>query len=306
MSHLEAETELLGPALVLDAEPPAAPRRSALRAVLRAPEGRIGVGLGLLVLAVVVLGPALAPYPPEQLGVGPASAGPSAQHLLGTDTLGRDVLSRVLCGGTSVILIPLLAVVLAQLAGGGMGLAAGYLGGRWDAVLARLFDVVMTLPPLLLVLVLIAGLGTSGVVLVVVVALVFLPRAGRIVRAATRSQMHADYVVAAQARGESGAYVVGREILPNIVGPLMADAALRLTYAIIFVATLNFLGLGVQPPQPDWAVMISEGRATIAVTPLAVFAPAAAIAAVSVSANLIADALTAHWSPDAPRTGGLG
>ncbi|HZV74098.1 MAG TPA: ABC transporter permease [Conexibacter sp.] len=305
MSHLEAETELLGSSVAVADELAQAPRRSALRAVLRAPEGRIGVALALLVLAVVILGPLLAPYPPDKLGVGPVSAGPTASHLLGTDTLGRDVLSRVLCGGTSVIVIPLLAVVLAQLLGGGMGLAAGYLGGRWDAVLSRVFDIFMTLPPLLLVLVLIAGLGTSAAVLVIVVALVFLPRAGRIVRAATQSLVHADYVVAAQTRGESATYVVGREILPNIVGPLMADAALRLTYAIIFVATLNFLGLGVQPPRPDWAVMISEGRATIAITPIVVFAPAAAIAAVSVSANLIADALTAHWSPDAPRAGGL-
>ncbi|ADB50532.1 ABC transporter permease [Conexibacter woesei] len=276
---------------------------SAIRAVLRAPEGRIGAALALLVLAIVVLGPALAPYPPEKLGVGAPSAGPSAEHLLGTDTLGRDVLSRVLCGGASVIVIPLIAVLLAQLVGGGLGLAAGYLGGRWDAILTRLFDVVMTLPPLLLVLVLIAGLGSSAPVLAVVVALVFLPRAGRIARAATRSVAGADYVVAARLRGESAGYVVGREILPNIAGPLMADAALRLTYAIIFVATLNFLGLGVQPPRPDWAVMISEGRATIAVTPLGVLAPAVAIAALSVSANLIADALTAHWSPDVRRAG---
>lgn len=279
--------------------------RTAARALLRSPEGRIGVALALLVLALVVLGPALTPYPPEKLGVGAPSAGPSAAHPLGTDTLGRDVLSRVLCGGASVIVVPLIAVVLAQLAGGGLGLAAGYLGGRWDAVLSRLFDVVMTLPPLLLVLVLISGLGTSPVVMVVVVALVFLPRAGRIVRAATRSAVHADYVVAARLRGEPARYVVGREILPNIAGPVIADAALRLTYAIIFVATLNFLGLGVQPPQPDWAVMISEGRATIAVTPLVVLAPAAAIAAVSVSVNLIADALTAHWSPDSRRTEAL-
>lgn len=279
--------------------------RSALRGLLRSPEGRVGVALALLVLAVVVLGPALAPYPPEKLGVGAPSAGPSAGHPLGTDTLGRDVLSRVLCGGASVIVVPLIAVVLAQIAGGGLGVAAGYLGGRWDAGLSRLFDIVMTLPPLLLVLVLIAGLGTSPAVLAVVVALVFLPRAGRIARAATRSAAHADYVVAARLRGESAAYVVGREILPNVSGPLIADAALRLTYAVIFVATLNFLGLGVQPPQADWAVMISEGRATIAVTPLGVLAPAAAIAAVSVSVNLIADALTAHWSPDARGTGAL-
>jgi peptide/nickel transport system permease protein len=153
----------------------------------------------------------------------------------------------------------------------------------------------------LLVLVLIAGLGTSSIVLIVTVALVFIPRVGRVVRGATQAVVTSDYVAAAQARGERTGAILSREVLPNIAAPAIADFALRITYGVIFVATLNFLGLGAQPPDPDWGLMVADSRGYLAIQPWATLAPAAGIAALSVSFNLIADALTRHLTRESTR-----
>jgi peptide/nickel transport system permease protein len=262
--------------------------------VVGSPEGRIGLVLGVLMLAIIAFGRFVAPYPPDEIGVGLPTTGASADHLLGTDQLGRDVFSRFLSGGDTILLVPLAAVTLAFLAGGGLGMLGAYAGGRVDAVITRTFDLLLTLPPLLLVLVIIAGLGTSNAVLVITVALVFLPRIGRVVRGAAQGVITNDYVAAAQARGERTSAILVREVLPNIAAPAIADYALRITYGVIFVATLNFLGLGAQPPEPDWGLMVAESRGFLSVAPLATLAPAAGIAALSIAFNLVADALTRH------------
>ncbi|MDQ3858152.1 MAG: ABC transporter permease [Actinomycetota bacterium] len=271
-----------------------APPPSIWRTLLTSIEGRVGLAIGALMLALIAFGRFFTPYKPTEIGVGPAATGPSADHLLGTDHLGRDVLSRFLAGGDTILLVPLAAVVLAFIAGGGLGMLGGYLRGWPDAVITRTFDLLLTLPPLLLVLVIIAGLGTSRVVLVFTVALVFLPRMGRVVRGATQAVVTNDYVAAAQARGERTSAIVIREVLPNVAAPAIADFALRITYAIIFVSTLNFLGLGAQPPKPDWGLMVAESRAFISVAPWATLAPAFGIAALSIAFNFVADALTRH------------
>jgi peptide/nickel transport system permease protein len=271
-----------------------APPPSIWRTLLTSLEGRIGIALGVLMLGVIAFGRFFTPYSPTEIGTGPAAVGPSADHLLGTDHLGRDVLSRFLAGGDTIILVPLIAVTLAFVAGGGLGMLGGYLRGWPDTVITRTFDLLLTLPPLLLVLVVIAGLGTSRLVLIVTVALVFLPRMGRVVRGATQAVVTNDYVAAAQARGERTSAIVIREVLPNIAAPAIADFALRITYAVIFVSTLNFLGLGAQPPKPDWGLMVAESRSFISVAPWATLAPAFGIAALSISFNFLADALTRH------------
>jgi peptide/nickel transport system permease protein len=271
------------------------------KTLLTSIEGRIGIGLGLLMLALIAFGRFFAPYSPTEIGTGVASSGPTADNLLGTDHLGRDVLSRFLAGGDTILIVPLIAVVLGFIAGGGLGMLGGYLRGWPDAVITRTFDLLLTLPPLLLVLVIIAGLGTSRVVLILTVALVFLPRMGRVVRGATQAVVTNDYVAAAQARGERTSSIVVREVLPNIAAPAIADFALRITYAVIFVSTLNFLGLGAQPPKPDWGLMVAESRSFIAVAPWATLAPAAGIAALSISFNFIADALTRHLTRESAK-----
>ncbi len=267
---------------------------AAWRAVLATAQGRIGIGVGAAVLFVVIFGRFFTPYGPNAVGVGGPTQGPSGAHLLGTDELGRDTLSRLLVGGTTIILIPLVAVGLAWVLGGTLGMLGAYKGGRIDALITRAFDLVMALPPLLIVLVAIAALGTSNVVLVITLMLVYLPRMGRLVRGATQAIITNEYVAAAQARGERTRAILFREVLPNILAPTTADFALRITYGVIFVATLNFLGLGVQPPKADWGVMVAEGRGFINLDPVGTLAPAAAIALLSISLNLIADALTQH------------
>ena len=278
-----------------------APPPSIWRTLITSFEGRLGLALGAVMLALIAFGRFLTPYDPTEIGTGPSAAGPSADHLLGTDHLGRDVLSRFLAGGDTILIVPFIAVTLAFIAGGGLGMLGGYLRGWPDALITRTFDLLLTLPPLLLVLVIIAGVGTSNLVLVVTVALVFLPRVGRVLRGATQAVVTNDYVAAAQARGERTWAILVREVLPNIAAPAIADFALRITYGVIFVATLNFLGLGAQPPEPDWGLMVAESRNFLSVAPWATLAPAAGIAALSISFNLIADALTRHLTREAAR-----
>ena len=290
--------DVLAPVVPVDEEARATP---AWRTVLNTIEGRIGLAVGALMLLLIAFGRFFAPYSPNELGVGPRTQGPSAEHVFGTDSLGRDVLSRFLSGGDMILLVPLLSVVLAFLVGGGLGMFGGYRRGRADLVITRTFDLLLTLPPLLIVLVIIAGIGSSTAVLVVTAALVFVPRVGRLLRGATQAVVTNDYVAAAQARGERTAAIILREVLPNIAASAIAEFALRLTYAIIFVATLNFLGLGAQPPNPNWGLMVAEGRTYIAISPWATLLPAAGIAALSIATNLIADALTRHIARDTAR-----
>ena len=177
-----------------------------------------------------------------------------------------------------------------------MGLLSGYLGGRLDAAVTRVIDVVLALPPFLLVLVIIAGFGTGEVVIVVAVAAVYAPSIARVIRSATLSIRPREYVLAARARGDSLSWIVFREVAPNVVPTLLVEIALRLTFAIMFIASLSFLGLGVQPPSSNWGVMIAENRDLLLIHPLPVLVPAAAIALLTISINLIADALTTYFS----------
>lgn len=279
------------------------PRRpkSALAALVSTWEGRAGIALGAVMLLLIFIGPALAPYDPDALGSGTPLSGPSADHLLGTDNLGRDVLSRFLNGGKLVLLIPIGAVALTVLCGALPGMFAAYVGGRTDTVITRVFDLLLTLPPLLLVIVVVSGVGTSSFVLVMTVGLIYAPRVGRIARGATQAVVTSDYVLAAQARGERTMAILVREIAPNIAGPLVADLALRLTYAVIFIATLSFLGLGAQPPSSDWGLSVATARGFLSVQAWATIAPAAGIAALSVAFNLIADTLTRHMARETGR-----
>jgi peptide/nickel transport system permease protein len=257
---------------------------------LRRPSGAIGVAIVLFVIAVAVFGPLVAPHPPTQ-PVGVPLSGPSSADLLGTDALGRDVLSRVLYGGRSVLGLAAAATVLAYLLGLSIGLVAGYTRSLVDPVLMRSVDVMLCFPPLLFLLVLIAGAGSSDLVLIIGVALVQAPQISRIVRTATLEVSVRGYVEAAIARGERAPAVIVREVLPNILVPVLVDAGLRFTYSILIIASVNFLGLGLQPPNSDWALMIGENRSYLAVNAWSVLAPAAMIAILTIGVNLTGDAV---------------
>jgi peptide/nickel transport system permease protein len=271
-------------------------RRGVWRAAVGTLEGRVGICLGLALIALVVLGPIVAPYSPDALAAGPSLSGPSSAHLLGTDQLGRDVLSRILSGGRTVLLAPLAATVLAFIIGGLSGMWAAYRGGLLDRGVSRAFDLFLAIPSLLIVLVVITRVGTSWPAIVIVVALVFAPRAGRVVRGATQAVVSNEYVTAARLRGDPVSWVVLRELLPNAAPAIIANFCLYLTYSIIFVSTLSFLGLGAQPPSADWGLMVSTSRQFISANPWATLAPALGIASIAIAFTLMGDALTRQVS----------
>lgn len=273
---------------------PSRRHRSLVWGVLHTTTGRVGVGLGLIMILIIVFGRFFTPDNPLTINLAPPFSSPSSQHLLGTDGIGRDVLSRVLTGGEKVLLIPLLAVVLAYIIGGGLGFVAVYYGGRLDSVIARAFDLVISVPGLLFALVAVAALRPSFWVLVFVLVVADTPRAGRTVRAAVGEQVSMDFVTAARARGESAVSILFREIAPNVAAPVAADFALRVTYSIVAIATLSFLGLGTQPPTSDWGLMINENRGGLTFSPLSVIAPAVMIALLAIAFNLVAEAIAQH------------
>jgi peptide/nickel transport system permease protein len=257
---------------------------------LRTFSGAFGAGVVVCVLLVAVFGRYVAPHDPSApIGVPLSDA--SSNALLGTDFLGRDVLSRLLYGGRSVILVALAATLLAYAAGLAIGLIAGYSRSLVDPLLMRSVDVLLAFPPLLLLLILITGAGTGVGVLIVGVAIIQAPAISRIVRTATQVEAVRAYVEAAIARGERPLAVVSREVLPNILAPVLVDSGLRFTFSILIIASVNFLGLGLQPPSPDWALMISENREFISVNVLAVLAPAAMIALLTIGINLAGDGI---------------
>jgi peptide/nickel transport system permease protein len=237
-------------------------------------------------------GPLVAPDDPNAISPHPGAA-PSAAHLLGTDLLGRDVLSRVLDGGGTVIVLPLITVSVALAIATALGVLSGYRGGWLDLIVTRAIDVQLAIPGVLLVLLVISGFGRGDLVVVAAVALVEIPRFARVLRAATQAIAPRDYVLHARARGESLRWIICGEILPNILPTLLVEAALGLTAAVLAIASLTFLGVGIQQPTANWAVMVSENRSLLFTHPLgAVIVPALLIALLATAINLIADGLT--------------
>lgn len=264
--------------------------------VINSSEGKAGLILGGLIAVIALVGPFVAPFDPTELGAGDPLDLPSWQHLLGTDTLGRDVFSRVLHGGREIFILPFIGILAAFMLGGTIGLFSAYTRGAIDALLVRIVDIILSFPTLLLLLIIIAGIGSSSWSVLLGVIIAYTPRAFLTVRASASAVVRADYVLSAQAAGERLSWIMYREILPNIIGPVIADFALRVTYAIMFVATLSFLGLGAQPPSSNWGLMIAEARTYLVVNPFGVLAPAAGIAALSVATNLVADSLARAFS----------
>lgn len=256
--------------------------------------------LGALIVAVFLLmaavGPMVAPYDFDQIvrdseGSAARRLAPSPEFPFGTDRLGRDIYSRVLWGARDIIIIPGIATVLSVLFGTALGLALGYLGGWVDEVISRLFDGLLAIPAMVLALAMLATLGSSPIGLITVVVLLYTPIVTRVIRSASLSLRSAGYVEAARLRGESTPYILFREILPGVLPALAVEGALRFSYAIFLTASLGFLGLGVQPPSPDWGRMVNEARQDFATLPWALWFPAGAIAILVIGVNLLADGL---------------
>jgi peptide/nickel transport system permease protein len=243
----------------------------------------------VFVLGVAILGPLFAPHG-LAVPIGAPGALPSSAAPLGTDYLGRDVLSRVLDGGRSVIWIGSAATLIAYAAGIPTGLIAGYRRSLIDPILMRGVDVLLAFPALLILLLLVAGLGPQVSVLIIGVAIVQLPPIARIIRTATLEVSTRGYVEAAQARGERTGAVLLREILPNVAPVVLADFGIRFGYSIILIASVNYLGLGLAPPAADWGLMTAENQQYISLNVWAVLAPAIMLAMLTICVNLLADA----------------
>ncbi len=262
-----------------------------LRQLYARPASALGSTIFLLFLLMALVGPAIAPYGPNQQIVEDARQPPSADHWFGTDHLGRDVFSRVVLGARDVLSLAGLGTLAAVAIGATIGLVAGYHGGWLDEVIMRLFDSLLSLPALLLALLLLGSLGRSRNSVLIVIVIVYSPIVARVVRSVVLSVKTKGFVEAARVQGESVWYILFREIFPSTLPALTVEASLRFSYAIFLVASLGFLGVGVQPPSPDWGLMVKEGRANVTQTPWALYFPAGAIALVVISVNLISDSL---------------
>ena len=264
--------------------------RKAISALSRSRSATIGAVLISAWVLVALAAPVISPYSPTEIQ-GSRLEAPSLKHWLGTDHLGRDVLSRLFWGTRVILFLAPTSVLLGILAGAPLGLVSGYVGGRLDAAIMRGVDILLSFPTLLIYILIITSIGSSVIIVVIAIALGSVPPIARIVRSLTLDERTKDYVNAARLRGERRRYILLREILPNVSGPIIVDSCIRVGYAIMAIGSLGFLGLGIPPPTPDWGGMINEGRKWIFSMPWTVVAPAAALSSVVIGLNLLADGI---------------
>ena len=274
---------------------PTAGLRRVGRGLARLSESPVGmVGAGIVVLWAIgaAFVPWFADWPPNYQDVTAiADPTPSAQHLLGTDNLGRDILARIFHGARVSLTLAPAAVLVAYLVGCTLGMLAGYLGGWVDIVISRISDVILAFPVLILYILLITAFGASALNIIIAVTVASWPGIGRIVRGLTLEIKNQEYVAAAQLRGEHILFILVLEILPNASGPLIVDFCLRIGYTIIIIGILGFLGLGLPPPDPDWGGMVKDTTAMITIWPHMSILPSLAIVSLAVGVNLLADGL---------------
>ncbi len=262
-----------------------------LSVVFRSRVAVIGLAIVVFWVLVAILAPIISPHDPLAQDSAAINKGPSGAHPLGTDQLGRDIMSRLAHGSRTILILAPLSVLCSIAVGTFLGLLGGYFGGLLDEVVMRILDAIMAFPTILLYLIIISAIGPSPVNVVIAITFVGAPGVARLVRSLTLDIRTRDYIRAAETRGESPLYIMFVEILPNARGPLIIDAMLRVGYAVFAIGTLGFLGLGLPPPTPDWGGMISEARKYIWTSPLNVLWPALAIASLVVGLNLFADGL---------------
>jgi len=277
---------------------PIRPRRwRVLRRASRARLAPFGAAVMVLAVLVALAAPVVAPYDPLAQDLGNTLSRPGLAHLLGTDNVGRDVLSRVIWGTRISLLAGLVSVALAMLAGSLLGLLAGYCGGRTDGLVMRVMDAVLSFPPLVLALALgaVLGAGLAGVLLAL--GVVYTPTFARLMRGQVLSIAARDYVDAARALGAPGWRIAARHVVPNAINPIIVQASLSVAFAILAEASLSFLGLGIQPPQASWGSMINAGRGYLQQAPWIVFGPGAALFVTVVGLNFVGDAVRDALDP---------
>ncbi len=268
-------------------------RRETLRQLARSKTFLVGALILLFWIACAILNTAITPHDPLAQG-DLQLAGPGSGHLLGTDQLGRDVLSRVLAGARDIMIVAPAATLLGVAGGTVVGLVSGYFRGLVDDAVSRIVDAILALPLIVIAVTVLVALGPSRGTLIIVIGIVFTPIVSRTVRAAVLAERQLDYVQAAWLRGERPLYVMFVEILPNVMGPIIVEATVRLGYAIFTVAGLTFLGFGVQPPSPDWSLQIADNYTLLSAGTYwwTVLFPAIAIASLVIAVNMVADGIS--------------
>lgn len=251
----------------------------------------IGGSLVFVFIVLALIGPFITPYPFDQFHFADRLAPPSAEFWLGTDRYGRDIFSRVIHGTQLTVTMAGTGTIIGVAIGLIIGLFSGYIGGWFDEILMRLTDIVMSFPALLLAMLVVAALGSNEINAVLSIGIVFIPKVARVVRSATLGLRNVQFVEAAEVRGESNSYIIFREILPNVWPPVIVETCIRLSYAVLLVVSLSYLGLGAQPPAPDWGLMIAKERAFLVSAPWVVFAPAGAIVLLIIAVNLLGDGM---------------
>ena len=265
--------------------------RTLLWDVMSRPSGAIGLSLVVLHVFIALTSPLYVPYDFKTMNSMLMLMPPSAEHWLGTDHLGRDVLTRVLLGGREALLVTGVATPVAVVWGGFMGILFGLVGGRVDEVLMRLVDAFLSLPWILKMLVLIVTFGSGMEVLIPTLAFFYGIPVIRIARAATHDVVARDFVSAAKARGHGRMTIIWRELLPNVLDTLMVEGAMRWSWMLLAFSSLSFLGFGVAPPTPDWGLMIADARGFMSFAPWGVVGPVIALSSLIIGINLTADAL---------------
>ena len=282
-----------------------------LKLALMTTAGRVGLSLIVIHLTIAFIGSWLAPYSATDFHLEHQLEAPSSQFWLGTDQFGRDILSRLMNGAGSIIAISLAGTLLGLALGTSIGLISAYAGGTLDDLIMRVMDGLMSFPTLLLALLVLtmapppeewlpSWLAWNGLNVVLTIAIVFMPWVARVIRSATLPLKGAEFVQNARLRGEGTLYMIFVEILPNIIPVLVVEVSVRLSYAILLASSVGFLGLGIQPPSPDWGLMISEGRMFLVNAPWVALAPAVAISSLVVGVNLFSDGM--RQAQKLPRT----
>ncbi len=262
-----------------------------LRLVVARPSGALGLALTLAHIAVALLAPWIAPYDPTALNAAAIQQAPSAAHWLGTDSLGRDVLSRVLWGGQVAIAVTAAAAAIAVTWGGIAGILFGLIGGRLDEIAMRIVDAFLSIPWLLFLLLIISIGGSGPATIIPTLGFFYGVAVIRVARAAAMQVAARDFVTAARARGERLWSILSRELFPNVADVLLVEGAMRWSWMLLAFSSLSFLGFGATPPTPDWGLMVAQERGFMATAPWSVFWPCAALSSLIIGINLLADAL---------------
>ncbi|MDQ2744632.1 MAG: ABC transporter permease [Chloroflexota bacterium] len=297
---MEAVTPTVGPlapdtGVTLPNAPSSAGRKVRLREVgrglLRSKIFMVGAVILLFWVIDAVFWQLYVPWDPQAIDPLHTLTGPSSSHWFGSDDLGRDVFSRVLAGASSVLTVSVTATILGLFGGISLGLLAGYYRGIVDDVLMRLVDALLSFPGIIIAILVLTVFGSTDQNVVLVIGIIFAPIVARTVRAAVLVEREREYVSAAKLLGARGPFIMVREVLPNIMGPIVVEATVRLGYAIFTVATLSFLGFGIQQPSPDWGLTIALGRNFLQIAPWIVLFPALALASLVIAINFVADGL---------------